>query len=297
MSITFIGVKVYQNHVYKNSVEYKLIKRGYSEEEITVFKDNLEEEVMEALITSKKDSTIIKLINQKYFIKSNYEKYKAYLNIRPETKLEDAIAIVNVNANQNWYDEKLIKETDTSKGDLILVNKFNSLTKDFNPDDIVTISTRYAYDNNRIRAHVNDAFVKMAKDAKKEDLTLIASSSFRPYESQEIIYNRSVANNGVEITDKTSARPGHSEHQTGLAIDILTYNITLSKFETTEEYYWLQENAHKYGFIMRYPKDKEYLTGYSHESWHYRYLGVETATKVYNEGITYDEYYAYYLDN
>lgn len=293
----FIGIKSYQNHVYRNSVEYKLLERGYSEEDIEVFKEGLDEKVMEELITTKRDPNLVKLLSQKYYLKKNYDRYIAYINVRPETDLEDVVAIVNVKADYKWYDEEIIKDVDMSKENTILVNKFNKLPENYEPQDLVDISIQYAYDNNRIRSHVNAAYIEMAKDAKKEGLSLIASSSYRSYQNQEIIYNRSVANSSVEITDKTSARPGHSEHQTGLTIDILTYNVPLSAFENTEEYHWLQENAHKYGFIMRYPSDKEYLTGYSYESWHYRYLGIDLATKVYNEGITYDEYYAYYLDN
>ena len=100
----------------------------------------------------------------------------------------------------------------------------------------------------------------------------------------------------IKEADLSTARAGFSEHQTGLAIDILTYNVTLSNFEETDAFKWLSSNAYKYGFILRYPKGKEDITGYEYESWHYRYVGVEIATQIFEEDITFDEYYAYYLE-
>ena len=100
---------------------------------------------------------------------------------------------------------------------------------------------------------------------------------------------------GVEA-DLKAARPGYSEHQTGLALDITTRLAEDEEFVNTEEFSWLKENAHKYGFILRYPEGKENITGYSYEPWHYRYVGIDVATKIYNENITFDEYYAYYIE-
>ena len=100
---------------------------------------------------------------------------------------------------------------------------------------------------------------------------------------------------GSDYTNTVSAKPGFSEHQTGLALDIIEKGGQMSEFENSKAYPWLKENAYKYGFILRYPKDKTYLTGYAFESWHYRFLGKDLAKKVYDEGITYDEYYAFYL--
>ena len=135
----------------------------------------------------------------------------------------------------------------------------------------------------------------MCKAAKEQGLTLIANSTYRNYEKQESTYNSYVSKKGQEYADQYAARPGYSEHQTGLTIDIITYNTKGEDFENTDEFKWLVDNSYKYGFILRYPKDKEYLTGYAYESWHYRYLGLEMAKKVHDENITYDEYYAYYL--
>ena len=104
---------------------------------------------------------------------------------------------------------------------------------------------------------------------------------------QERIYNNYVAIDGIVKADTYSARPGHSEHQTGLAIDVNSIDYT---FLNTPECEWLAKNAHKFGFIIRYPKGKEAVTGYSYEPWHIRFLGVDTATAVYNSGLCLEEY-------
>ena len=182
-----------------------------------------------------------------------------------------------------------------SKEDLILVNKYNYLTEDYEPDDLVKIPLQYAYDDNKIRKHVYEAFKDMWHAANKEGLTLIVTSSYRSYIEQEKI-NKSYTNQkGQEWADSVSARAGYSEHQTGLTLDIVTYNSTMDNFEDSEEFKWLKQNSYKYGFILRYPKDKTYITGYDYESWHYRYVGKKVAKEIHDLDITYDEYYAYYL--
>ena len=126
----------------------------------------------------------------------------------------------------------------------------------------------------------------------------MAYSGYRSIDHQKRIYNDYANKNGISYADSIAARPGFSEHSTGLALDI--YSKTCSQanlFKDTEVYKWLLNNSYKYGFILRYPEGKSKLTGYNFESWHYRYVGEELAEKVYNSGLTYDEYYAFYLDN
>ncbi|WP_339196362.1 M15 family metallopeptidase [Solibacillus sp. FSL R5-0449] len=138
------------------------------------------------------------------------------------------------------------------------------------------------------------AFEKMAKAAKENGLELVAFSGFRSYEYQQTLYDRYVKRDGKEAADRYSARPGYSEHQTGLAFDIGEKGREelwlTNEFGDTEAGQWLAQNAHKYGFILRYPKGKEEITGFMHESWHFRYLEGELATKVYEAGVTLEEY-------
>ena len=204
------------------------------------------------------------------------------------------IAIVNVNADTEWYEN--MTDTDMSKGVEILVNKFHTI-KEYAPDDLESININYSYAGQTIRKEVHEAYVDMASQAKEQGIKLIVSSSYRSYLEQEQVYKEFYYSKGQTYADAYAARAGSSEHQSGLALDIFSPDgTTTSTFENTEAYKWLINNSYKYGFILRYPKDKTYLTGYEYESWHFRYLGKELATKVYNENITYDEYYAYYLD-
>ena len=158
------------------------------------------------------------------------------------------------------------------------------------------MNLEYAYKGRNILPEVNEAFIEMYNAAKTYKIDLYVTSAFRSYSYQKYLYNNYLTTYGEEYTNTVSAYPGFSEHQTGLALDILSPGIDMANFENSKAYEWLKENSYKYGFILRYPKDKTNLTGYAFESWHYRYLGKETAKKVYDEDITYDEYYAFYLD-
>lgn len=155
---------------------------------------------------------------------------------------------------------------------VLIANKSYALPKDYNPGLDPTTKSQ---------------FELLSADAKKEGLDIHLSSGFRSYDYQKRIYNNYVNAYGQSTADTFSARPGHSEHQTGLAIDV---NSIDDSFAATPESAWLASNAHRYGFIIRYPKGKEHITGYKYESWHIRYLGVDTATAVYNSGLTLEEY-------
>jgi len=138
------------------------------------------------------------------------------------------------------------------------------------------------------------AFNQMSAAAKLDGFDLVAFSTFRSYERQEILYDQYVEKDGQQIADQYSARPGYSEHQTGLAFDIGEKNFeqhwASASFGETPAGEWVAQNAHFYGFILRYPLGKEEITGYMHESWHYRYVGVEPATDMYMHKQTLEEY-------
>ena len=291
---TSIGINKYKEYKYHKTNEYKLTLTGYTVEEAKKLERELSKTTVEELITKKKNKNILRFIDEKYFIEKNLNAYIDYQNQKSDLSITDIVAIVNVGANQEWYEN--IKETDMSKGTTILVNKFHSINN-YAPEDLEKVNIQFAYSGHTIRKEVNEAYNDMANQAKKEGIQLIVSSSYRSYEKQESIYKDFYYSKGQTYADSYAARAGHSEHQTGLALDIFSPDgTTLTTFENTDAYQWLLNNAHNYGFILRYPKDKTYLTGYEYESWHFRYLGRDLATKVYNEGITYDEYYAYYLD-
>lgn len=138
------------------------------------------------------------------------------------------------------------------------------------------------------------AFEQMAADARVAGFELVAFSTYRSFEYQESLYNNYVSRDGKENADRYSARPGYSEHQTGLAFDIGEKGKEdlwlTAEFGETEAGKWLVENSQKYGFILRFPQGKEAITGYMYESWHFRYLGVDLATKVKESNLTLEEY-------
>lgn len=131
------------------------------------------------------------------------------------------------------------------------------------------------------------AFYEMSDAAAADGLSLYIVSGYRSYDLQNYIYHNFCAERGQESADRVSARPGHSEHQSGLAFDI---NSTSFSFSDTPEAKWIAENCYQYGFILRYPENKEDITGYTYESWHVRYLGKEIAAEVHESGLTLEEY-------
>ena len=239
------------------------------------------------------NNSIISLVNEKYFIKDYLERYLNYYNNNQDKSINEIITNVNSNLDYEYYTN--IQSTDLSKGYLLIVNKYYKLDSNYTPDNLVKVDNKYG--QGYLEKETYEHFVLMANDAKKEGLTLLSASPYRSYATQKYLYNDYVKRNGQEEADTYSARPGHSEHQTGLAVDIKSdLSGELMRFETTKEAKWLSENAYKYGFILRYPKGKEHITGYIYESWHYRYVGVEVAEKIKDEDITYEEYYAYYIN-
>jgi len=166
-------------------------------------------------------------------------------------------------------------------------------TNDVQPtyiDGILVVNKTYALPKSYAPgwdAEASSQLWKMFAAAKTDGISLWVKSGYRSYIDQQIIYNGYVANDGQANADRYSARPGHSEHQSGLAFDL---NSLSQDFGTTPEGIWLAQNCHKYGFIIRYPKEKEHITGYMYEPWHVRYLGVEKATAVFESGLCLEEY-------
>lgn len=279
-----VGFKEYN---YRKTYEYKLLNIGYSKEETSVITNNLDNKTIDYILSKEYISHISKIITEKYYLNKNLDRYIDYKNKNSDKSYYDVVAEVNVGRDSNFYENT--KLADVNKGTNMLVNKYNLLDKTYQVKDLINTSSSYSYANNKLNKETYEAFKKLANDAKKEGHTILILSSYRTYEYQEKLWNRDKDDNYV-------ARAGSSEHQTGFAMDVAEYQDVNDSFKDTESFKWMQVNAHKYGFILRYPEHKENITGYLYEPWHYRYLGVDLATKVYNENITYDEYYAYYIE-
>lgn len=161
---------------------------------------------------------------------------------------------------------------------VLIVNKEIPLPEDYNPE---------------MQPEVIEAYTQMFEDGAAEGLNFELVSGFRSYDYQEELYNNYVSRDGKEAADRYSAEPGHSEHQTGLAIDVGSYDSAVllqTSFEYTPEFQWMKDVAHEYGFIIRYMKGKEDITGYMYEPWHLRYVG-DKAPAIYESGLTLEEYF------
>ena len=181
-----------------------------------------------------------------------------------------------------------------------LVNKDFSLPSDYVPKDLVIpdvpFSIDYESEKKYMRKTAAQSLEEMFDAAKKEGLELTAVSGYRSYKRQKEIYEKNLKAHGTTHTNQYSAKPGYSEHQTGLVMDVSckseNYDLQES-FGETSEGIWLAENAHLFGYIIRYPEDKCKITGYAYEPWHLRYVGIAMSTYLYQNHMTLDEYYHY----
>ena len=208
--------------------------------------------------------------------------------LTPETE-EEAIAETDPPASETVPPE----ETDTPDPDAHDIAVIDGVTY---IDGVLIVNKTYALPETYAVMRDDAAFAalcRMFSDAKTAGVPLKVASGYRSYYDQRYIYNGYVAANGQAAADRFSARPGHSEHQSGLAYDVDNpdSNSLLQSFGNTPAGIWLAENCHKYGFIIRYPQGKEHLTGYMYEPWHVRYLGVELATEVYESGLCLEEFF------
>ena len=306
---SYYGYQYYQDYLYTLTYEYKFLEIGYNKDEIKLIESVLNDNQKDDLLKEKYNEFYPMFFKCKFFKYENLDLYMSQVITQEDDffkyhgtegyDYDYIIAKANVGALEKHYENA--RDVDLSKGYSILVNKYNNLGMEYKPDDLVKIDWKYrtglANDHVYIREEVYNAFLEMWNAAKEEEnIYLLAHSGFRTAESQKKIYDDYEKKYGTNYADSIAARAGYSEHQTGLALDIYSKeNQSQSGFKNSKTYAWLIKNAHRFGFILRYPEGKSELTGYNYESWHYRYVGVELARQVYESGLTYDEYYTYYL--
>ena len=208
-----------------------------------------------------------KYMKRNYYIISNVERYAKYSDSNKNLDIDEVISHVNSNKDLNIYTKN--KKANTSLGNTILVNKYYYLDNTYIPNDLVNIEEQYGIGSLNKEAY--EAFKLMSTNST---IPLYIINGYISYDEQTILYN---SNN------KYFDKPGYSENQTGLIIEI----------QNSE---WLQNNSYKYGFIQRYPKDKKELTGYDRPNY-YRYVGKEISEFIHKNNITYEEYYAYFIEN
>lgn len=273
----------------------KLSDKGYNKNTINFILKNMTPKEITAMLSKEYDKDFEEYITLDLFDYNKYKRYVSYQEKHNDLKLDDIVTRVELNLDKDYYeDTKKIKNPDDI---IVLVNKYRYLDENYEPKDLVDMDDEFANNSDnqkRLRKEPYIWFKKMVKDAKKVGISFYAESAFRTYNYQEIIYNSYLSVYGRANTDAVAARPGHSEHQTGLTVDLA--NIWTLK-EGMEEYEWVKKNAHKYGYIIRYEPDKEDITGYGAESWHIRYVGKDIATYIYKHNITFDEYYVKFINN
>lgn len=298
--LEYLDIKYIDDKDFISNIN-KLLNLGYSSKDINAIYEKIPNSVS-IISTSKYNKDIINIMNLSYFKIDNLKRYLDYdimevksiydiSNIKKDFNYEDVVTYVNANLDKEYYSsDNLISNEDASKID-VLVNKYHKLDENYEPSDLTIIDSKYASGTQKLRKEAQIKFEEMASDMAKENLKIYAGSTYRSYTYQKGLYDRYVKKDGFAAAETYSARSGYSEHQLGLAVDIVNDKWDYLS-ENDKEYDYLVKNSYKYGFILRYPRGSEYVTGYMFEDWHFRYLGIELATKVFNSGLTYDEYIA-----
>lgn len=196
---------------------------------------------------------------------------------------------IRINTKKDYIDNK--SQIDYK---YILVNKNNGLRDDYVPENLVKVEMCSQGDF-FLDDEAAKAYKEMCIDSIKQELNFSIASAYRSYEEQKNLYDDYLKSYGKNYVDKYVALAGYSEHQTGLAIDLKSLETDV--FENSKEYLWLKDNLYIYGFILRYQNGKEKITGYSAEAWHVRYVGKEAAKYIYDNNITYEEYYSLFIRN
>jgi len=281
----------YQNHKHIIKNINTLIEKGYSNNHISlILAHGSDSDVLEF---AKRDK--IRYLEEFYSIDyaklKYYDRYVAFSDTTGEDE-ETTVLYVNLGMDKDPYLEPVeVKDFST----VMLVNKYYHLGKDFEPNDLIKIDEKYTNgEEQSANKEAVNAFISMYNAAKSEGLELVINSSYRSYNDQQDLCNEYAKVYGNNYVQKYVAKPGFSEHQTGLAFDIGSTSINV--FKKSNEYQWMLNNAYKYGFIQRFTKEKSYITGFNEEPWHYRYVGTKVAKYIYENDITLEEYYAKFLD-
>ena len=253
--------------------------------------DKMMELVDKGLLNDNNLAQLQEIYQSDYYIPAYEDLYFRYLG--KYATIREMMEIVNTKRYLPLFTD--IQEADLSKDPLILVNKYYFLPADYEPDDLVNVES--AYGKGQLREIAYEAFKHLHDDAIEMGYNIRVVSAYRSYDYQVAVYNKYLERDPMEVVDTYSARAGLSEHQTGLTADVCIPGWYVDDFHMTDASVWLRDNCYKYGFIIRYPEDKTEITGYMWESWHIRYLGEEAATEIHQRGITFDEYYACFVED
>lgn len=296
----YLDINYVEEDNFINNIN-KLLDLGYKNKDINTFYEKVPKSI-DVITSNKYDKNIINYISLDYFKEENLDRYIKYdfidtksvydtTILKEKYNYEDTVTFVNAYLDKDYYSNDIPLSKDKASKLDVIVNKYYKLDKDYEPEDLTVINSKFASGTQKLRKEAAGKFEEMASDMLKENLKIYAGSTYRSYSYQEGLYNRYVKKDGFKEAETYSARAGYSEHQLGLAVDIVNGKWNYLS-EGDKEYTWLINNSYKYGFILRYPHESEYITGYVFEDWHFRYLGIELATKVHESKLTYDEYIA-----
>lgn len=296
----YLDINYVEEENFINNIN-KLLDLGYKNKDINTFYEKVPKSI-DVITSNKYDKNIINYISLDYFKEENLDRYIKYdfidtksvydtTILKEKYNYEDTVTFVNAYLDKDYYSNDIPLSKDKASKLDVIVNKYYKLDKDYEPEDLTVINSKFASGTQKLRKEAADKFEEMASDMLKENLKIYAGSTYRSYSYQEGLYNRYVKKDGFKEAETYSARAGYSEHQLGLAVDIVNGKWNYLS-EGDKEYTWLINNSYKYGFILRYPHESEYITGYVFEDWHFRYLGIDLATKVHESKLTYDEYIA-----
>ena len=280
-----------QEHLISNI--NKLLDKGYSDNEVSLIISKGDDESVSDFAKRDKVKYIEEFLSIDFAKLENFDRYVEYQD-KENDDAETTVLYVNMDFDKEDYVDPLVID---KFDDYVLVNKHRQLSSEYVPDDLVTIDEEHvkADGDVEIERNVAKAFYDMEEAASKDGMELMVSSGYRSYEDQEEITNTYLELYGQNYVDNYVAKPGFSEHQTAMSLDIASKSV--DTFVNSDEYVWMMDNAYKYGFILRYPRSKEDITGYKCEAWHYRYVGKKIAKYIHDNNITYDEYYVMFLDN
>ena len=283
--IDFVNQKHFISHINK------MIQIGYSNSDINIIFAHGNDAAVENFLKRDKVRYLEEFFSIDYAKLDYYDRYTQYSD---DTGEDEDVTVLFVNLDldkEDYVDSTLVSSFSPD----MLVNKHRHLSEKFAPYDLVDIDSKYASEDGLQSSKIAyNAYKKMSDAAEKEGYGIVINSAYRSYQDQVDLSNFYLNAYGQSYVDKYIAKPGYSEHQTGLAYDIGSRSVNV--FGNSKEYEWMQENAYKYGFIRRFTTKYEYLTGFRNEPWHYRYVGEDIATYIHEHDMTLEEYWVMFLD-
>ncbi len=286
-----VGLPSTHDDTHRILVPFPMLEKMYG---IEITRDNGKAVINKPMWTNYYNNLVSGLLKYSIygdFYAENFSRYYKYYSYHGDMDPGVVINSVNIGLDLKRHeDSKIVTNPDDTA---VLINKTNRLPSGFSAKNLVAVDRKYSKGSGfLLNSEAYENYRQMYTAAANERRYLKIVSAYRTEAYQRNLYNSYLRNNGLSYAAAYSAQPGYSEHQTGLAIDI---NSVYTSFEKSAEYTWLKNHAHEYGFIERYKKGREYITGYAYEPWHYRYVGKEAAAIIREKDITYEEYYAVYL--